>query len=257
MAAPPKRGPGSPRKNPTRQEVKKTILKLIREVTEIPPGYIPASEFARRCGISQGGLSQAKAAGKFPAIHMCKVRFPQQPPLMYYHWEACGPPYLRTRDPQHWPDWFKEKEQLRISEARKQLQAKEEPKKEPIEKSDKPLGMPKIPPAPSAGEMILDIGEARLHAEKLKVERAALELQKAKNEVVSLATVESIMLEAGQTVKQNLLSIAPRLAPLLAAEAAPHKCLKMLEEEIIQSLQGLAGMNNFVSTIRGENAPET
>ena len=59
-----KRGPGKPRQNPTRKEVDQRMA-AVKTVSTVPVGFIPAAEFAVKCGISNGGLTHAKNAGKF------------------------------------------------------------------------------------------------------------------------------------------------------------------------------------------------
>jgi len=80
----------------------------------------------------------------------------------------------------------------------------------------------------------------KLLKEQIATKRARLELQKAENELIDTAVVEQKWREIALCVKQAILSIVPRLSPILAAEPDARKCGEILRNELTEALSELS-----------------
>lgn len=230
---------------PKKKTVKKIVVRPevrqdmdnIKTITAVPAGYVPAKEFALKCSISNGGLTHAKNAGKFASTNLRWVKHPGRSAALYYHWDSLGPSFIRQRDRDKWPEWFQ------VAEAAKVLALESD---ESLAAGGEPTGTGSKTKFSVVN--VTDLSSAKLRSEQLKIERQELELQKSKNEVLDMEEVEGLLREVSQSLRQAMLSIAPRVSPLVAAEVNPHKCLIILEEEITKVLQDLGQINIFIDS---------
>lgn len=207
----------------------------IKTVTVIPQGFISAKAFATKCGVSQSGLTQARQAGKFAANSMRYIKPEKQRAQIYYHWDSLGPEFIRSRPRSRWPKWFIKAE----ADAAVAVTGEHE-----AAQGGNPTGTGML--TKMGTTVVTDLNSAKLQSEKLKIERQELELLVAKNAVLDMEEVAGLFAEVGMAIKQSLLAIAPRVAPLVAAENVPHKCLKILEEEITKALKNIDTLKDFV-----------
>lgn len=89
------------------------------------------------------------------------------------------------------------------------------------------------------------IYDARLKKLKLELIKQSLELQRAKNEVVSMDSISAIWLNMANQIKHNLLAFIPRISPVLAAETDPRICLSILENEIVDVLNNIISLEEL------------
>lgn len=229
-----KRGPGKPRTNPTREEVDKR-LDNIKTITIIPPGFIGAREFAQKCGISPGGLTHAKNAGKFSSVNMRWVKFPGKREQLFFNWEACGPSFIRQRPRENWPEWFQESEAKALAALESDSHAG---------RGGEPMGTGST--TQMAPVAVVDLNSAKLKEAQLNIQKKELELQKAKNEVLDIEEVEDVIDEVTNALRQAMLAVSPRVSPLVAAENSPHKCLKILDDEIHRACECLGSLQRYL-----------
>jgi hypothetical protein len=88
-------------------------------------------------------------------------------------------------------------------------------------------------------EIPRDLHDARLKNEQLKALRSNLELQRARNEIVDVELVEKRWTSMAVQIRQQMLAIVARLAPVLAAETNVHSCSEILEQAITDALRAL------------------
>lgn len=229
------------KKAPEGPPAKKHAVDLnIKTVTQVPAGYVPAKTFASKCGISQAGLTQARQAGKFASNSIRYIKREKQRAQLYYHWDSLGPEFIRTRPHSRWPEWFKEEEAKlgKVLSGEHEAAAGANPTGSGIETK-------------MASAAVYDLNSAKFRTEQIKIEKQELELQAAKNQVLDIEEIVSLFTEVGMDIKQSLLAIAPRVAPLVAAETSPHKCLKILEDEISLGLKGVESLAEYLEEKKG------
>ena len=94
------------------------------------------------------------------------------------------------------------------------------------------------PAAPAAGDSTYATWRSRREA--ADAELAELNLAKERRELISVAAVEGVWASALAAMREHLLQVRARLAPMLAAESDVFKVEQLLETEHRQALQLLA-----------------
>lgn len=82
--------------------------------------------------------------------------------------------------------------------------------------------------------------EYREQRERAEAQLKQLELAQALGNLVEVAEVERIQFALARAVRDSLLSMPDRLAPLLAANSSIDECRRMLDEELRAVLTQLA-----------------
>lgn len=85
-----------------------------------------------------------------------------------------------------------------------------------------------------------DVNESIRRKEHYNAERQRVAALKDRGEVVSLRDVEAAAFERGRAVRDALLGLADRLAPMLAASTDTRECHRLLSEEHRIALRSLA-----------------
>lgn len=79
-----------------------------------------------------------------------------------------------------------------------------------------------------------------LREQRAKTEKAELELEKMKGDLVNKNEVEKIAFEKARIVREAIENIPQRIAPILAAEADIHQCRETLKKELKNALEELS-----------------
>lgn len=87
---------------------------------------------------------------------------------------------------------------------------------------------------------IPDLNESRARREHYQAEKARLEALQGRGELVPAADVRKEAFALARAVRDKLMGIADRLAPMLAATQDPVQCHRLINEEIRLALMGLA-----------------
>jgi hypothetical protein len=85
-----------------------------------------------------------------------------------------------------------------------------------------------------------DVNESVRRKEHYSAERQRVAALKERGEVGSLQDMEAALFERGRAVRDALLGLADRLAPMLAATTDARECHRLLSEEHRIALRGLA-----------------
>jgi hypothetical protein len=83
---------------------------------------------------------------------------------------------------------------------------------------------------------------ARSRREQAEAELAEIELAEKQAQVIQVKAVEAVWAQALSSVREHLLQVRARLAPLLAVESDVFKIEQLLDAEHSQALQHLAGV---------------
>ena len=108
----------------------------------------------------------------------------------------------------------------------------------------------------STGSSSSDDGDAdgywqsRGRREAAEAELAELKLAEQRGNLIQVKAVESVLSNALAGMREHLLQVSSRLAPLLANESDGFKVQALLDTEINQALQQLAGV-----TLPGASSP--
>ena len=180
---------------------------MIETTHSKPEGYLTINEFAEKVNRTSTAIYAALKAGKIPS----KLLLDYQP-LTGRRAVLISVDALRVMDGE--------------TRGRK--------KKIELEKIKPPV------------EDVEHIGDIKIQKEKLLIEQKTLELQKAKNEVITASRVEEVMTNMGIMIKQSLLSFISRVAPLMAAEDNVVEIIKILEKEIKYTLDNIVDINALV-----------
>lgn len=85
---------------------------------------------------------------------------------------------------------------------------------------------------------------ARAAREAVNLQHANFELQRKMGRFVEVDKVRLEWFEICRTIRNSLLSISDRLAPVVAAETDPSKCHELINEEINKALENLSNANS-------------
>lgn len=104
--------------------------------------------------------------------------------------------------------------------------------------------------APTEGEgdrPVNHLARAKLRREQLAVERAELDLQVARNQLIAVGDVEELLASVAVEVRQSVISLAPRLGPLLAAMTDPAEVTEALDRELRATLEALQRIERYAT----------
>ena len=93
--------------------------------------------------------------------------------------------------------------------------------------------------------------EQRALLTQYKAELTKIELDRASGNVVNITTVRDAAFTTARRVRDSILNLPDRLAPLLAAEADTHTIRTLLDTELRQALDELH--NEFIPTQEAKN----
>lgn len=102
---------------------------------------------------------------------------------------------------------------------------------------------PSEPPSDPDSSVITFL-EAQRRKELANAQLKELEVRKRAGELIEVATVEKVMFEKGRQTRDALLSLADRLAGILAPVTDQAKMHEILLKEIHQALEALTGNRN-------------
>lgn len=112
----------------------------------------------------------------------------------------------------------------------------------PVAAGDDEVTPPEVSAMPAAaGDLPTLLLRTRLKSE---VERAKLLEIKAKVETGKYVDADDVRVAAfnkARTVRDNLLNVPSRLAPLMAAESSERECFRLMDTEIRRALEELTG----------------
>lgn len=136
----------------------------------------------------------------------------------------------------------------RKSEIRQRLEADAVKNPEPINKNisedNKNISDSTLPPEDDPGVIEIDgIPDMRISRRKMehfKAQKAEIEFLKAKDQVVDVEVVKKDAMDMASRVRNNILNIAPRIAPELASMEDTLEIEKYLEKNFRDALEELA-----------------
>lgn len=85
-----------------------------------------------------------------------------------------------------------------------------------------------------------ELESLELREQRAKTEKAEIEVQKLKGDLVPAADVEKAIFERYRTVRDTLENIPSRISAMLAAESDEHKVKELLMNEINRALENLS-----------------
>jgi hypothetical protein len=91
---------------------------------------------------------------------------------------------------------------------------------------------------------------SRSRREAAEAELAEIELAEKNGQVIAVKAVEAVWAQSLSSMREHLLQVRARLAPLLAAETDPFTIDQLLDAEHNQALQLMAGVSMVVQGAR-------
>lgn len=216
--------------------IQKTIDDNIKTLEYMPKGFINSQQFAEKAGVVPSTITQHRQNGLFSLNNLRYVKLEGRKRQLCIHWDSEGPTFIKSRPYEKWPDWYKESEEV------KALQL--ETSSNEITQQANTAGSGRR--SATSNIAVIDLNSAKVREKQLSIHAKELELQKAQNEVIELHEVADVLQEVATELRQALLAIGPRIAPLVAAENTPHKCLAIIEDEITAELTTLSKFDDFV-----------
>ena len=106
--------------------------------------------------------------------------------------------------------------------------------------------------ADTPGYVSRDFDFAKTLREAAEAQMARLKLAEMQGDVIRIAAVQTQLATVFATVRDALLQIPARMAPVLAAETDPVAVHNVLHAEIHQALQHLAGASDRLTATAAE-----
>jgi len=247
----------------------------IRAVDECPAGYISVTDFAARAEVSRSRVAKDLADGNFPLDRACTIPWKGRHGRAICLDSTYLPQYMdlrapRSSKPKSKPKRTRPKKSVATGKPKKtgrtpgnrkgQFKAVSTPTKPTRTKAPAPEPEPDdLPPherQDNTSNLVdapikLDTGNERSKAywaiqhTRIKAMREALELQKARNEVLSVGQVTDTLQQILLVIKQTLLAIPGRVAPALSGESSVVKIRDYLDKEIKTSLKELSKTDKY------------
>lgn len=201
--------------------------KGLRIETAAPIGYVPLPEFAERCGVGKSLVSQHKDSGRLHSDHMCWVLPPDARQYkLYLDWVVLGPAFIMARPKEKWPAGFQPPQSVR------KIPTKETPK---TELSKRKAAIQESGKTKTETEY-LSLDGLKRRKEELAIEKAELELQKARNEVIERDAVHQTVQSIAALIVKSHETLSIRIGPLFATETDPDKISKAYKKEVQKML---------------------
>lgn len=216
--------------------IQKTIDDNIKTVGFMPKGFLNSKDFAEKAGVVPSAITQHRQNGLFSLNNLRYVKLEGKKRQLCIHWDCEGPTFIKSRPYEKWPAWYKESEEVQA------LQMETVDTEAPARNTTSGSGRRSA----TSNIAVIDLNSAKVREKQLSIHAKELELQKAQNEVIELHEVADLLQEVATELRQSLLAIGPRIAPLVAAENTPHKCLKIVEDEITAELTALSKFEDFL-----------
>lgn len=89
-------------------------------------------------------------------------------------------------------------------------------------------------------DAIPDLNESRARREHYQAEKAKLEALQGRGELVPVAEVRAEAFSLGRSIRESIMAIPARLAPMLAGTADTRQCHHLLEQELRIALRMLS-----------------
>lgn len=89
-------------------------------------------------------------------------------------------------------------------------------------------------------DAIPDLNESRARREHYQAEKAKLEALQGRGELVPVAEVRAEAFSLGRSIRESIMAIPARLAPMLAGTADTRQCHHLLEQELRIALRVLS-----------------
>jgi phage terminase Nu1 subunit (DNA packaging protein) len=89
-------------------------------------------------------------------------------------------------------------------------------------------------------DSIPDLNESRARREHYQAEKAKLEALQGRGELVPVAEVRAEAFNLARSIRESMMAIPARLAPMLAGTADTRQCHHLLEQELRIALRVLS-----------------
>ena len=86
--------------------------------------------------------------------------------------------------------------------------------------------------------------------ERVQLEREKLTLQVEQNKVVEMGIIKNLMSSLGVQVRQNIISVIPKIAPLIAGESDIRMIIATLTEELNAAMECLIDPEELVNHLK-------
>lgn len=191
----------------------------LKMVEQEPVGYISLVEFAKRCNVGKSAITNAKKAGTLNRDYMCVVKKPGgKLERLFLDWAELGPAYIGNLPKHKQPESFKVTEKIKRDTAPKKPAANQYTNNE--EQDYNPNNLDSI----------------KRKKELLAVQKAELELQKAKNEVIDRSILNNTVQYMAQLIKRKHETLSIRIGPMFATETNTEKIKSAYIREVKEML---------------------
>jgi hypothetical protein len=244
----------------------------IRQESECPEGYISITDFAKLAGMRRDKVAKDLANGHFPLDRACSIPWKGRHGRAICLDSSYLPGYVDLRGSKSKPTPKAKSSQAKPTPKAKSSRASRTaagiaalPKsRSAATRFTKPVtSKPTAPEDPPPHEKIKNTSELvdipvnldtenehskaywQIQHTRIKAMREALELQKSRNEVLSVGQAADTLQQILLVIKQTLLAIPGRAAPALSGESNVIKIRNYLETEIKGALKELSKADKY------------
>ena len=211
------------------------ITKDLRTAGRVPKGYVTLSNFAKAAGCSKTQAAKALSNGNIPLNRACAVKGPGRWGQVIYIDASFAADFAEYR-----------KGTPKVTAHLKAKGAKTEQtgvvSSETFVESSEPVAQ--------AFGLGGQEGKSKAHWDvkraQIKAIREGLELQKARNDVMSVKQMVDLVAEICLTIRQNMVALPGRVCAVLAGENDAGRIRVLLDTEIREALIGLARLTGKV-----------
>ncbi len=166
------------------------LVEKLPEVTELPnEGFLSANKFALKAGTSLPTLRKAFIDGRFNLDHCCVMISASHAKQLFIDWNAAAVYFIKARNKNKWPKDFdpkaKKYKPIKVTKKGKLKKEKKEKKKDAL-------------------AHLVNLPEAKLATEKLKIQQLQVEIQIANNEAIKVEKACQVAQGIAYAVKSQL-----------------------------------------------------
>ena len=189
------------------------------------PEFVSVRQFADRAGVTLRAVQVAIQNGRI-AIDHTELKGKTKKPYHFINYETEIQKWIEFRD-----------ESRKGRPTRREMGKGKQPTyKTPDDRDPVDTAPPEIIENKSAGSY----HKARAVRELFNAKTAELDYKVRTGELVNLEKAKEIFINTGLQIKQNLLNIPNRLAPILASISDERKCNELLTDELRNALTALS-----------------
>jgi AAA15 family ATPase/GTPase len=193
----------------------KELMASLSFFEDVPKGYVNLKDFSALTKATYTEIRREILNGNIDRKNLIVTKHPKQNiKQIAIFWNNAAYPFIVRRRKNLWPKDFKQNEEHEYNPI-------------PLDEKSKAISSGKK----TSEREPIDLADAKLISEKLKIEKARHEIRLANNEVMNMKDVIAHNQEMAASLKGAVIRAITAAAPLVAASSDVRECNRILKNE--------------------------